>query len=82
MKRITILISMIVVMVALAACGGAPAPAAVNEETAVIDVTTLPEQIDVETAVALLGRDDVVLIDVREQWEYDEGHIPGITLIP
>ena len=22
------------------------------------------------------------MIDVREQWEYDEGHIPGITLIP
>jgi rhodanese-related sulfurtransferase len=27
-------------------------------------------------------RDDVYLIDVREQWEYDEGHIPGVALIP
>lgn len=82
MKRITILLSLILVMVALAACGGAPSSAAVNQEAAVIDVTTLSEQIDVETAAALLGRDDVVVIDVREQWEYDEGHIPGVTLIP
>ncbi len=22
------------------------------------------------------------MLDVREQWEYDEGHIPGVTLIP
>ena len=27
-------------------------------------------------------RPDVFLLDVREQWEYDEGHIPGVTLIP
>ncbi|KPK09609.1 MAG: hypothetical protein AMJ56_10515 [Anaerolineae bacterium SG8_19] len=27
-------------------------------------------------------RDDVYLLDVREQWEYDEGHIPGVTLLP
>ncbi len=25
---------------------------------------------------------DYVVIDVREQWEYDEGHVPGVTLIP
>lgn len=25
---------------------------------------------------------DYVIIDVREQWEYDEGHVPGVTLIP
>lgn len=34
------------------------------------------------TAAALCGRPDVVFLDVREQWEYDEGHIPGISLIP
>lgn len=25
---------------------------------------------------------DYVVIDVREQWEYDEGRVPGVTLIP
>lgn len=34
------------------------------------------------TAAALRGSPDVVFLDVREQWEYDQGHIPGISLIP
>lgn len=25
---------------------------------------------------------DHFVIDVREQWEYDQGHVPGVTLIP
>ena len=24
----------------------------------------------------------MLVLDVREQWEYDEGHIPGVTLMP
>ncbi|MFK7804569.1 MAG: rhodanese-like domain-containing protein [Anaerolineae bacterium] len=47
-----------------------------------INLETLPKSIDVSTAASLTDNDDVVFIDVREQWEYDEGHIPGITLIP
>jgi rhodanese-related sulfurtransferase len=27
-------------------------------------------------------RDDVFLLDVREPWEYEEAHIPGVTLLP
>jgi rhodanese-related sulfurtransferase len=38
--------------------------------------------VDVATVNALQGRDDVVILDVREQSEYDAGHIPGVTLIP
>ncbi len=74
-KKLTLLLLLFL----LAACGGESAPAATTEE---IDLATLPDTIDVQTAAALQERDDVVLIDVREQWEYDEGHIPGITLIP
>ena len=48
----------------------------------ITDLATLPKTIDVDTAASLQDREEVVLIDVREQWEYDEGHIPGITLIP
>lgn len=47
-----------------------------------VDLATLPVDIDVKTAASLRDRSDVVFLDVREQWEYDEGHIPGITLIP
>jgi rhodanese-related sulfurtransferase len=27
-------------------------------------------------------RDDAVLVDVRERWEYEEQRAPGVTLIP
>lgn len=64
----------------LAACDGATnsAPAPILES----EVLELPLEIDVHTAATVQKRDDVVLIDVREQWEYDEAHIPNITLIP
>jgi len=62
----------------LAACGGG-AETAVSPE---IDVANLSDSVDVATVNALLNNDEVLLIDVREQWEYDEGHLPGITLIP
>lgn len=58
-------------------------PAASNLASAEpINLKTLPKSIDVSTAASLKDNDAVVFIDVREQWEYDEGHIPGITLIP
>jgi len=68
------------------ACGGSEAETAVSEPadtpTTAADVASLPEQISVQTVNEVKDRDDVFVIDVREQWEYDEGHIPGITLIP
>ena len=45
-------------------------------------VLNLAPEIDVQTASEVMDRDDVLFIDVRELWEYEEGHIPGITLIP
>lgn len=51
-------------------------------DPAAIDVADLPAEVDVQTVNAIKDRDDVFVLDVREQWEYDEGHIPNITLIP
>ncbi len=69
---------LILLLIGLVACGEAesesPVMQAFNE--------TVPAKIDVATAAKLKDRPDVVLIDVREQWEYDEGHIPGVILIP
>ena len=64
----------------LTACGAAEqsAPELILEE----ETLQLPLEIDVHTTAVVQNREDVILIDVREQWEYDEGHIPGITLIP
>jgi rhodanese-related sulfurtransferase len=69
---------MAIALIGLIGCGGETASVAPDT----IDLATLPATIDVQTAAALQDRDDVVLIDVREQWEYDEWHIPNITLIP
>ena len=71
----------------LAACGGGGAETAVSEPAdtapeAVIDAASLPDQISVETVHQIKDQDDVFVIDVREQEEYDEWHIPGVTLIP
>lgn len=59
-------------LLSLMSMGGAPAAG----------VDPLPDTVDAATVIALQGRDDVVLIDVREPEEYRAGHIPGITLIP
>lgn len=41
------------------------------------------EQITQEQAKALLdSEEDYILLDVRTQLEYDEGHIPGAMLLP
>lgn len=84
MLKITRLISICLISLFLIACNQSMSAPSVDEAGAntVTDLTTLPKTIDVDTASSLQDRDDVVLIDVREQWEYDEGHIPGITLIP
>ena len=40
-------------------------------------------QIDQETAKEMMQRrDGHVIVDVRRQEEYDQGHIPGAVLIP
>ncbi len=78
MKRVTLLFVIAACLtLALTACSsGSAAPA---KE---VDVANLAADIDVATVKALQGRDDVVLLDVREQSEYDAGHIPGVKLIP
>ena len=42
----------------------------------------LPVSINVQTVAEIKDRDDVVVLDVREQHEYDAGHIPGVVLLP
>ncbi|MCA9946156.1 MAG: rhodanese-like domain-containing protein [Ardenticatenaceae bacterium] len=66
------------------ACGGtatttAPDPVVAVDDSAEFD---LADTVDVQTVASVKDREDVVVLDVREQWEYDEGHIPGVTLIP
>ena len=40
------------------------------------------EQITQETAKEMMDTQEVIILDVREQDEYDGGHIPGAVLLP
>ncbi len=82
MKKIVLVSVLLVLLVSLAACSGAAETAVALPAPDNSTTQELPTQIDVQTAYDLSSREDVVLIDVREQDEYDEKHIPGITLIP
>lgn len=75
-RRYFVLIALLLVSL-LTGCGGAATPNA-----SAIDVSKLPSTVDVATVKALQGRDDVVVLDVREPSEYAAGHIPNVTLIP
>ena len=67
MKRIlTLILSMLVV---LTGCGG----------------TTMEntyQQISQKEAKDMMDTQDVIVLDVREQYEFDAGHIPGAVLLP
>ena len=40
------------------------------------------QQISQEAAKEMMDTQEVVILDVREQHEYDSGHIPGAVLLP
>jgi len=42
----------------------------------------LPDEISVSQAHTKYGQEDVIFLDVREQYEWDEFHAPDATLIP
>ena len=56
-------------MLMLTACGGAASGAAYQE-------------ISQEKAKEMMDTQEVLILDVREQDEYDGGHIPGAVLLP
>jgi len=80
--KLRIIIALLIITTALAACGGnstdTQTVGTINDESPV----NLSETVDVNTVARVKDHKDVLVLDVREQWEYDEGHIPGVTLIP
>lgn len=85
MKRIVLILFVLLMLGTAVACGSQtetttiPAPAAEVDLTEILD---LADTVDVQTVASVKDREDVIMLDVREQSEYDEGHIPGVTLIP
>ena len=63
----------------LSGCGG---QAAITDDPAADAELALADTVDVATVASIKDRDDVFILDVREPYEYEAGHIPGVTLIP
>jgi phage shock protein E len=85
MKRFIPLL-VLILLFALAACGGsapaAPAAEAPAAESSGVDLQNLPLDVTIDTAYEIQNDPNVFMLDVREQDEYDDRHIPGINLIP
>lgn len=75
MKKIALALLVFVSMLTLAACGSAGTSSENSDGK-------LYENVSVKQAKELIDNDEVIVIDVRTQEEYDEGHIPNATLIP
>lgn len=69
MKRWIVALSALLLL--LPGCGGAAS-----------GTQTGYRQISQEQAKEMMDTQDVLILDVREQDEYDEGHIPGAVLLP
>jgi rhodanese-related sulfurtransferase len=80
-KTLSILLIIALLAITLAACGGASAPAA-EAPAKQVDLSLLPVDLTVQQVNEIKNNPDVILIDVREQAEYDAGHIPNVKLIP
>lgn len=49
---------------------------------AAVELIDLPDDVTPETVADLNARGEIFVVDVREDWEYAEGHVSGATLIP
>lgn len=83
--KVRVLITTLVLAIALAGCGApaaAPAAPAAAAPAPAIDLASLPVDVDVNTTNQLRESPDVMILDVREVSEWNEGHIAGATLMP
>ena len=70
MKRI---LPLFLLLLLLTGCGGTASNASSESDY---------QQISQEEAKEMMDTQDVIILDVREQDEYDSGHIPGTILLP
>ena len=70
MKRI---LPLFLLLLLLTGCGGTASNASSESSY---------QQISQEEAKEMMDTQDVIILDVREQDEYDSGHIPGAVLLP
>ena len=70
MKRI---LPLFLLLLLLTGCGGTASNSSSENDY---------QQISQEEAKEMMDAQEVIILDVREQDEYDSGHIPGAVLLP
>lgn len=78
----TLIVVLIVALAALPGCGSSQAAQNAPAQAVAADVNALSVNVDPQTVESLRSQDDVVILDVREDYEYADGHIPGAVLVP
>ncbi|MCR4775585.1 MAG: rhodanese-like domain-containing protein [Saccharofermentans sp.] len=82
MRIIRIILSIILVLFCLTGCSGNVSTSSSTSASGEI-LQTDYKQISQDEARAMMAKNDGhIIVDVRRQDEYDEGHIPGAILIP
>lgn len=82
MKRTMTGILLVLAALMMVVAGCAPAPSAAVGVDAAGAMADLGPEVAPEVVAELKAGDAVTIIDVREDWEYEAGHIPGAALIP
>ncbi len=74
---------LVVAVLALSSCR-APATTTLEATAAPTQAqtATLPSELDVSKVQELHAAGEIIIIDVREEAEFKDGHIPGAQLIP
>jgi rhodanese-related sulfurtransferase len=88
MRKPRIFVSFLILVLGLSVAGcGVLAPATVEADTATQAVVSdqtldLAPNLSVSEVAETISQTSVLIVDVREDYEYDAGHIPGAVLIP
>jgi rhodanese-related sulfurtransferase len=73
------IVLLIFVMVCLTGCSSAAEAAS---KITVDNLDEMPYNLSAQQAYEANETGEVLVLDVREVWEYEEGHVPGAVLIP
>lgn len=78
------LLAVVAAVMLLVGCGAPQATTVTDDrvEAAASAVEDLGPEVAPEVVAELNAQDAITVVDVREDWEYDEGHIEGAQLIP
>ena len=80
-KSILIALSLLLAAFTLSSC--ASNTSTQQETEAGAEDAAVYHKLSAEEAKAVIdAEENVIILDVREQYEYDEGHIPGAVLLP